>query len=281
MSASNLSEIRAVVRQILRDEFVSSSEDYEWEEDELDVHISDCLREISRRSPRKVIEVLTTTANSKILDISSITDLFYIDKLEYPAGDDPRSFRNVIPIDEDTIEISVDATPIAGGSGTLTGTVTFTSGSTAVTGSGTDFDGELETGYHIRPSGGSGRWYRVYSITDDTTLTLAEPCRSADTGADTANLTEYCYETVYLYCAKRHTLSDTTSTLTPQQEEVLITGVCARAALSKSRSHINKVNKGSSVARDMAAWGTTQLALYRGELDQISVPRTKRRYPRD
>ncbi len=277
----NLSTIRGIVRQILRDELVSFSEDYEWEDGEIDDHIAECLREVSRLSPRKVIEVLTTTQYSKMLDISAITDLLYIEKLEYPTGNDPRDFRNFAEIDEDTIEIDVDATPDAGGSGTLTGTVTFASGSSAVTGSGTDFDGELAAGYHIRPSGGT-RWYKIYSITSDTALTLAEPCRSGDAGADTINLTEYCYETVYLYCAKAHTLTDATSTLNLQQEEALITGVCAKATLSKARSHIDAVNEGgANVASSMMAWGTTQYGLYQSKLGQIVIPRTKRRYPKD
>ena len=130
-----LSGIRTIIRNTLRDEFTSADVDLDWTDEELDTCISQCLREISRRSPNKVIEVKTTLANSKILDISDIDDLIYIDKLEYPTGSDPRNFRNAIEIDRETIEIDTGATPSAGGSGTLTGTVTFTAGSASITGS--------------------------------------------------------------------------------------------------------------------------------------------------
>lgn len=268
--ANNKSGIRALVRQLLRDEFVSGV-DYEWKDDELDIHIDNVLRQISRVSPYMVKEVLTTIENSKELDISSIEDLIRIEKLEYPTGNSPRSYRNFKEIDADTIEIDTTLVPDAGGSSTLTGTVTFTSGSAAITGSGTAFSTELAVGYHIKKSGGT-RWYLIYSIESDTALTLAEASR--DTGADTADATQYCYETVYVYCAKLHSLTKSSSTLNPLQEILLVDGVCASAAIAKAREHINKVNVGGAgTAKDLLVWGQNKLALYKLELGGDQKPR--------
>lgn len=221
------SAIRASVRQFLRDEF-STGQDFEWKDDELDIYIGNCLAEISDHSPYKFKEVLTTIANSRVLDISDIEDLIEIEKLEYPTGSSPRKLRNFVELDSGQIEIDCTLNPSAGGSGTLTGTVTFTKGSAAITGSGTDFDGELKAGYHIKKSTGT-RWYRIYSIESDTALTLAEP--SSDTGADTEKKTEYCYETVYVYCDKTHQVTESSSTLNPKEESALIRGVVAYATL--------------------------------------------------
>jgi len=225
-----LPAIRSTVRQLVRDEF-EATEKQDFASDEIDMHIGDVVAEISERSPYAVKEVLTTVVNSRVLDISSIDDLLEIERLEYPIGYDPREFRNLNYLDSETIEIDTTLVPSAGGSDTLTGTVTFTTGSGAVTGSGTSFEDELAVSYLIRPSGGT-RWYRVASITSDTALTLDEPVRSADTGADTVDLTEYCYEAVYLYCRKLHQLTDESSTLTPRLERVLIDGAVAKVALS-------------------------------------------------
>lgn len=278
--SANLGSMRAIIRQHLEDEFVSSSTEYEWAPDDLNLYIAECLKEISLVSPCMAIEVLTTIANSKILDISSIEDLIAVEKAEYPTGNNPRSLRNIIEIDDDTIEIDTGITPSAGGSGTLTGTVTFASGSAAITGSGTDFDGELEVGYHIRKSTGT-RWYRIYSIESDTALTLAEPCRSGDDGADTADVTAYCYETVYLTCRELHHLTESSSTLRPQHEQVLILGVCGRAALAKSRSFIDTVPTGGpDTAEEMAKWGERQWGLYQKGLKQIARRRTIEEYSR-
>lgn len=76
--------------------------------------------------------------------------------------------------------------------GTLSGTVTFTLGSTSITGSGTSFSDELEAGNYIRKSDGED-WYTVASIGSDTlTLTTA----SNDDGDDTVDATLYRDEIV-------------------------------------------------------------------------------------
>jgi len=230
-----LSAIRTIVRQLLRDEFVSGS-DNDFSDDELDIHINQCLDEVSQVAPNIVKEVLTTTANSRELVISDITNLLGIQRLEYPTGQHPRAYRNYKEIDQDTIEIDVDSLPTGGGSGTLTGTVTFSNGSTAITGSGTKFSDELAAGYHIKKSTGT-RWYRIYSIESDTALTLAEVSR--DDGADSAGATQYCYETVYLFCEKLHTLTEISSTLNADHERALVQGVAAYAALA----WVNEIRK--------------------------------------
>jgi len=77
--------------------------------------------------------------------------------------------------------------------GTLSGTVTFTPGSTSITGSGTSFSIELEADYLIKKSDGA-EWYVVASIESDTDLTLATP--SSDDGDDAADATLYRVEIV-------------------------------------------------------------------------------------
>ena len=271
-----LSGILAEARQFLLDEF-SSGEDFEWEDDELNIHIGHCLREISKISPFMAREVLITIEDSRELDISGIENLIYIDRLEYPIGNDPRSYRNFKEIDNETIEIDTTLTPdTSGESDTLTGTVTFTDGSTAITGSGTAFTTELEADYFIKKSTGI-RWYRIKSIESDTALTLAEV--SHDDGADTAEVTQYCYEVVYVFCAELHRLTESSSTLKPLEEMLLVDGVCAYAAIAKARSLINKVNiGGASTARDLLVWGQNKLALFKTELR--GRPRVYRDYPK-
>lgn len=276
--ARYLSAIRATARQVLRDEFVSGT-DLEWEDDELDIYIGLVLDEMSEYLPYRFTEVLTTIQYSKVLDISSIENLIEIEKLEYPTGLTPRGYRNFIELDADTIEIDTTLVPKAGGSGTLTGTVTFTNGSAAVTGSGTLFSTELKVGYHIQKSSGT-RWYRVYSITSATALTLAEPCLET-TGADTVSVTKYCYETVYVYCKKVHTLTESASTLNRQLRRILVLGVTAKAAINKSRSLVNVVTVGGTRAvADMQNWGIGQLSLYRAGLDTVETWNTYKTYPK-
>lgn len=106
-----LSAIRTICRQMLRDEF-ESAEDYDFPNDEIDLHIEECKVEISQRQPYEVKETLTTAA-SKELDISSIEDLLEVDKAEFPVGSDPPDFRNV-SVFGSILTIDIDTKPTAG-----------------------------------------------------------------------------------------------------------------------------------------------------------------------
>lgn len=147
--AKYLSTIRATVRQFLQDEFVSGS-DYKFPDDELDLCIDDCLVEISLSKPYEVKETLTTTANSKELDISSIENLLEVEKIEFRTGQDPLDYRNC-SVFGNILTMDIDFNPSAS-------------------------------------------------------------------------------EDVYLYCHKVHQLTETSSTLSPQLEKVLIDGAVAKAA---------------------------------------------------
>jgi len=87
----NLSGIRATARQFLRDEF-SSSNDYEFADDELDLHINKVLVEISNVSPYEVKETIESDGTREI-DLSEITGLIgdKVVKVEYPTGNYPPS----------------------------------------------------------------------------------------------------------------------------------------------------------------------------------------------
>ena len=195
--AKMLSGIRAVVRQMLTDELVSSTTDYAWTDDELDLYISDCLTEIAEYKPHRAKETLTTTA-SRELNLSAIDDLLEVKKVEYPVDEQPRSFS----------KFSV--------------------------------------------------WGNVLRM-------------ALDSGAG---------ESVYIYCTKYHSLSDTVSTLNPTLERLLVLGVSGRAAVAKARTQINAVNiGGAGVASNMQNWGLAQLALYRGGLNSLIIPEMSEEYP--
>jgi len=150
---------------MLNDEFVSG-EVKDFADDEIGIHIMNCVMEMSQAKPYEVKETLTTSSGSKKLDISSIEDLLYIDWLEYPVDQDPvrkKGFEKFA----DIITMLIDTTP------------------------------------------------------------------SAD-------------ETVYAYCKKLHSISEDSSTLSPDMEHVLVMGAAANTALSwinKVRGHVAEAVK--------------------------------------
>jgi hypothetical protein len=109
MSGKPLAAIRAIIRQVLRDEV---AEDLEWEDDELDIHINECLLDISHACPYEVIETLNTTEGSTELDISSIANLLDIDEVEYPVGKTPKAMRSC-NVFGNTLTIETDLSPAA------------------------------------------------------------------------------------------------------------------------------------------------------------------------
>ncbi len=181
--------------------------------------LQDDLKKVSYYSPWMVRQSLFARDGSRELDISTIDNLRYVDVVEYPVDKDERYFRNFSEY-HNTLRMDIGAKPSAGTQDrdvllttgtekqTLTGTVTFTANSTAVTGSGTAFTSELQVGYYISPTSLTA-WYRVAIITDDTNLILAEVVKTNDDGADTADSTYYWFRPVYLYCAKNHYVEKT------------------------------------------------------------------------
>ena len=270
-----LSEVRQTVRQLFKDEF-AVGEEQDLEDDEIDVHIQSCLMELSGKSPFKSTEPLKVTANSRMLDISGIANLIKVNVVEYETGANPRNLHNFEYLDNQTIEMDVDSGPsLSGSSGTLTGTITFTSGSATVTGTGTPFS-VLVAGDYIKPSTKT-RWYRVFSVESTTSLTLDEPVKSVDACADTATM--YRHLVALVYYDKLHTLTESITTLNPSEESALILGVCGHASVSKAKYLMNRVNTGGgTVANQMERWGLTKIQLYQQALNRLQPPRTKKRY---
>jgi hypothetical protein len=160
MGKRYLSAIRATVRQFLKDEFQESI-DPEFPDDELDLHVSECLIDISKVCPYEVKETVESDGTKEI-DISDVEDLIgeKVVKVEYPAGNDPPSFQQFTKFG-DTLRLT-DTTPTSG-------------------------------------------------------------------------------EDIYLYCHEVHQLTESSSTLGPDLEKVLIDGVVAMTAmafLNKMRDQI-------------------------------------------
>jgi hypothetical protein len=105
--AKTLTQIRDTARDILRDAGKTDFSDAQ-----LAAYIEDCLREISEYVPYEKKETLTTTANSKELDISAIEDLLGVDKIEFRTANEPPDYRNC-SIFGSTLRMEIDFLPSA------------------------------------------------------------------------------------------------------------------------------------------------------------------------
>ncbi len=88
--------------------------------------------------------------------------------------------------------------------------------------------------------------------------------------------------TAYLYCHKLHSITESSSTLTPDLEDLLVTGVSALAANSKSRKQINSVNVGGGrVAGTHLTWAEVTWNKFISELRIGTKQRIRLMYSED
>ena len=86
----NLTEMKTIVRRDLHDE---DSENYRWTDDELERHIARAVKEFSGASPCEQKTIKSTTAGSRDIDISTITERVSVEAVEYPAGNYPPVYQ--------------------------------------------------------------------------------------------------------------------------------------------------------------------------------------------
>ena len=103
----NLNDMRTRIRKDLHDE---DSQNYRWTDSDLNRHIDHALRELSLSCPLETKATLSTTAESRDLSLSSLSDLVEIEAVEYPAGNYPPSYVR-FSVWADTLTLLIDSLP--------------------------------------------------------------------------------------------------------------------------------------------------------------------------
>jgi len=85
-----ITEMRALVRRDLHDEDAAN---YRWTNDELDRHILHALKELSEALPYEQKAVIATTADSRDISLSTITDRIMVEAVEYPVNKFPKRYQ--------------------------------------------------------------------------------------------------------------------------------------------------------------------------------------------
>jgi len=257
--AKTLSAIRGTVRQFLRDEYTGN--DYEFADDELDLHINEVRVEISQRRPYKVKETVYASNKSGTATATTANHLIDTTKSQFVAGDVGKTVYN-----------STDKT---------TAKVTAYNSESDLT-LDTDIMASGESYYLYCYGGTNGRDLDLSSITGligEKVEKVEYPTRQwprveedVEVFGDLVTLKIDSEPTdgdeVFLYCYKVHTLTDSSSTLKPDLEAVLVKGAVAKAAqswLNKMRDQIVPAS-----AKWYHDWANSHLILYRNSLDSIT-----------
>ena len=100
-----LATIRARLQTVLDDAAAAV-----WTTAELDQHIQDALRDLSHRIPRERTTTIATTASSRDVALTTLTERVRLIAVEWPTGNDPKSFVD-FSVWGDTLRIESVAVP--------------------------------------------------------------------------------------------------------------------------------------------------------------------------
>lgn len=266
MSLSRV-EARAAIRQQLKD---PDSDTALWTDADIDGAIDRALRDINRREPKLEHSLLAIQDLSKSIDLSSLDNLIDVISVEWPFGEVPAALRNFRLIGNTLImELSsvVDTT-----ASTLTGTITFTNGSFAVSGSGTAFTTELVAGYYIKKSSGT-HWYRIAYVSSNTALVL-DSLFEETTGADTVSVTAYRTSNgcAMVTWTSPYTLAPTEGDLPQKVEDLVILGAVTHCLSAQATYKADTVPIGVATVATYAGQADRAMAFYQRGLDGLGRP---------
>jgi len=86
----NLADMIDLVRKDLHDE---DSNNYRWSDGEVTRHINRAVKELSEKVPGPARATLATTADSREIDISGLTNRIMVEAVEFPVDDYPPSYQ--------------------------------------------------------------------------------------------------------------------------------------------------------------------------------------------
>lgn len=178
------SQVIDASRHVLRD-----SSGVIWSDAVLNTTIDQVLREVALKEGILKRVCLPFVEYTTDIDLSTLTDLVRPLSIEYPTynGSNPPVKRTGHRMG-DTLSLDLSTVPAIVG-GTLTGTITFTKGSRAVTGVASLFTSELSDNYFIALSSAS-RYYHIAKVKSATELILLDPYEG-ETKTDTVSVTKY------------------------------------------------------------------------------------------
>lgn len=220
--AKTLPAIRNTIRQFLKDEF-QGDRDKDFADDELDLHISEVLVEISQKRPYEVRETLTASNKSGTATATTADHLIDTVNAQFVAGDVGKTVYNStdkttakVTAYNSTSDLTLDTDIMASGESYTLYCLNGTSGKDLDKSSITDLIEVEKAEYPTRQNPQSFRNVKVFG----NVLTL--DINTIPTDGDE----------VFLYCHKFHSLTESASTLSPDLETVLVEGVVAKTALA-------------------------------------------------
>jgi hypothetical protein len=242
----NLAEMRAIVRRDLHDEDAAN---YRWTNDELDRHIAHALKEFSEALPHEQKATKATVADSREIDISTLTNRIMVEAVEYPVDNFPKRYQR-FSLWSGIIILLGDEVPDGSNAyiyyGQLHSLITATAWKATTA---------YSLGEYVEPTTANG--YR-YECTTAGTSAGSEPSFPTTIGATVAD------GSVVWTCQA------VTSTIPTRYEDLVVMGACGYAAIEWAAYAVNRVNVGGTITpREFLTWGKGRLDAFKYELKRL------------
>ena len=243
--ARYLADIVASCRDILRDEFVEGV-DLEWEEDELMRLARITLDKIEQKKPYEA----KVTAEDELTQIKTEISATGTN-LEVDSDDDfSTTYPFFITIEDEVLSVtalaSADNFTVSRAQKGSTAAIHVVDKSVGLTIVTTQNSKEIDISNIadlIRVRKWKGVEYRITRPSYNPKQ-FRNWTRFGDTLTMDINIVPSDKEEVHLYCFKKHTLTNETSTLNSDHETILILGITAQAARNKGREQLGALNTG-------------------------------------
>jgi len=220
-----------------------------------------CLREVSNYSPLKIKEILTTTAGSYELDVSSITDVLRYDELEYKVGANPKTLRNFSEEEFGVIRMEIDTAPPSSATVYLM----------CAKAHHLDQDWVAATAYtlgqFVAPTTKNNKRYEVTVAGTSHSTEPTWPTTAGGTVADNS-VTWTCR-------------GEPSNSMPIDLEEIYSRYTAAKIAEHYSRFYVNRVNSGGArTHKELVEWSMLTLEQAKKDLSVMKIPSSYEKYSR-
>lgn len=247
----NLAEMRARVREDLKD---SDAANYRWSDDEVDGQIERVLREFSKAYPKECQNDIVTTADSKEIDISSLTQLLSVFSIEFPPL--------LIPPSYPLFEMFADKLYMLHVKGDGT-TATIRWGRKHSLDPPWVKDTDYILGDYVWPTTFNGYRYVCTTAGKSGATEPTWPTTIGDTVTDPSPGGPLVWTCITL-----------ASAVPEQYEEIIVLGSTGYLAASASIGATDQTTTGGkTTVANYHSWGRERLARYEKQLNRISRPR--------
>ena len=259
MATTYLDDLVARVRVHLKEATADK-----WADTDIEEYVGQAVGDLSEFRPRRTVGNLYLCGGTRLVNISSLTDLKQILWVEYKYGDIgerkvPKQFKNWLDVDETYIQVVLSATPQGDSDVTGTATATVTGG---LRDSSSQFSADMAYAEVENTTDDTKTWITAYTDADNVTV-------NDDIFASGETYTIYERVPVNVYYECKHTLSNTVKTYPTGYDDLVVLGATAYARIAYATEVADQATAGEDVTNKLLRLAQSDMSNYWAKLRRI------------